>query len=1425
MAVATEYTKVAQELYLSYFGRPADSTGLASMTKALADAKAPTDTAGLAVAYNTNASVKQLMDSFGTSAESAALYPGSTADFLKAVYTNLFNRAPDAEGAAFWTKEIDSGRVSKGAAAYNILTGAIDAKGVDAQTVNKKVVVATNFTNAIDTTAEIKAYDGAPAAAEARKLLVGVSATTDDVVYQATVNSVLANLVLGTTPGATQSLTSLKDALVGTDANDTFVGTIFDNQNTLQGGDNIAGGGGNDTLRADIGNSQKFAFRAETTGVENVVLSAQAVATDTTDNNTVRTSEVAIDAERMVGVTRFEDSNSRADLLIEDIRILDSQITKDITIAMVQTDPGNVDFGVYFDQHSLRAAPVATAGASLRLQLMDTRASEQGLAKLLDNPYNGFIFSFNGTPIKVASEAIDQAQTYPDLLKALQAAIKLTPGVQNFIVTEGNSFTVADTKTGKPQTGTEIVITNPGAGTISLPKGSGWVAAAAVPPDSGLHTAILQGNPTSVVSKITSTVILDDVGRGSNGGDLVIGGLSTGDTSTSKGVERFEITVERTSRVQTINSTDNFLQEVVLVNGVIKGDVYVNGNANLKAVGTLGTPPNGGQVTLPGLGVDTPLPGTDTTNGGLQHGDKYGFHDVRLVDASTMAGNVNLTAVITDRSVAKYINKVDTQSNSAADNVAFSYTGGTANDTIAVDLDAGVAGSRSQIISGLEDFTFGLNGGSGNDALTLRVVPAVAGGPGAPVAGNSTFWNSNQDLNNNISISGGDGNDTIRKLGDGDTRIDGGAGDDTIYSENTGALVLQSYAYSGPVTTPATAVAIPAGTTATWAFNTTDQVAAAPADRFVGNMRSDTNESYFLFNTTVNVTYKGITSAILLNDISYKATDLQINQAIKKAINDNVVLNKLLVATDSPSGALTVTALSDGVHVVGDLTVGLVAPTALLGTLSASDLSAAATAYGLTADATGANVYAAIANAVATFGTNADYASNFATAYTDATLTVLAPMTGAESQSISDNIITPGTGNDVIVLGNKDGTAVAPATPTAAEFSIANNETVVYAGAFGNDTIVNFDVTGAGIDHLDFTAIGGNTLTTALTTNKSITIGAPTTAATALATTAIATLYTADNAAAQTHVYVAVDSATNVGTVYSIADAVGAANATVTLEGTIDLAASTLVPSLAGANLWSTLTQANFVNSSSANYFLLEGAAAFVPPVVVVPPTTVTYALDAATPAYNAGNAPVNFTVATPTSNFSSTVSNFATGDKFNFAAGQTVTVIDTVVGDNTVVLQAAGNGFTSNITVQTVSPAVIGTAVNTIALFNTFFGAGSLVAPGVSQTAINSSTTSLDAGSAAFSYAVATGTYTANVANFTAGDILNFVNGSAVTFLNTSTADNNVTISSVNGATTTTITLTGLAAGVDTALGVHATSDGTVAQFNAAIANGIVIA
>ena len=79
-------------------------------------------------------------------------------------------------------------------------------------------------------------------------------------------------------------------------------------------------------------------------------------------------------------------------------------------------------------------------------------------------------------------------------------------------------------------TGQNIVLTTNTAATFSTPAGSGWLATGTAPPLSNFYTNYFTGS-TASASLVTSTVILDDVGRGSTGGDLVIGGLSTGATS------------------------------------------------------------------------------------------------------------------------------------------------------------------------------------------------------------------------------------------------------------------------------------------------------------------------------------------------------------------------------------------------------------------------------------------------------------------------------------------------------------------------------------------------------------------------------------------------------------------------------------------------------------------------------------------------------------------------------------------------------------------------------------------------------------------------------------------------------------------------------------------------------------------------------
>ncbi len=80
--VASDYTTIVQQLYVSYFGRPADSGGFANFKTRMAQLQAPTDIQALTGAYKPNTPLGELIDSFGSSDESKALYSGDTAAFV-----------------------------------------------------------------------------------------------------------------------------------------------------------------------------------------------------------------------------------------------------------------------------------------------------------------------------------------------------------------------------------------------------------------------------------------------------------------------------------------------------------------------------------------------------------------------------------------------------------------------------------------------------------------------------------------------------------------------------------------------------------------------------------------------------------------------------------------------------------------------------------------------------------------------------------------------------------------------------------------------------------------------------------------------------------------------------------------------------------------------------------------------------------------------------------------------------------------------------------------------------------------------------------------------------------------------------------------------------------------------------------------------
>jgi hypothetical protein len=208
---AADYNNAVQELYIAYFGRPADPSGLANIEATLLAANAPTDLPGLSVAYSTNATVKAVIDGFGYSSESLTLYgSGTAATFVTAVFKNVFGRAPATAGLTYWSNAIQNQGLSMPDAAVSIMAGALQnntAAGlVDAQTILNKVAVASSFTTTLG--ANTSNYKGAAAAYAARVMLSEVTSTTTASGFQSNVTATIATIAAANKTNLTLSATT-----------------------------------------------------------------------------------------------------------------------------------------------------------------------------------------------------------------------------------------------------------------------------------------------------------------------------------------------------------------------------------------------------------------------------------------------------------------------------------------------------------------------------------------------------------------------------------------------------------------------------------------------------------------------------------------------------------------------------------------------------------------------------------------------------------------------------------------------------------------------------------------------------------------------------------------------------------------------------------------------------------------------------------------------------------------------------------------------------------------------------------------------------------------------------------------------------------------------------------------------------------------
>ncbi|KFE57140.1 DUF4214 domain-containing protein [Pseudomonas syringae] len=270
MAASTYFDQV-QQLYIAYFGRPADPVGLVFWATQI-------DTA--------NGSPGAMIAGFASSSESNALYAGvSTQQKITAIYVNLFNRQPEPAGLAFWVAQIESGALTQAQAAYQMQSSAGPG---DALAVVNKLAIAKSFTAQLDTPSEISGYSGATAAASGRAFLASVDATPTSLSNATASLSASVATATGTTivtpvtptpVDTAYTLNKSAETLTGGAGNDTFIGTLdasIPASETFNKGDSLDGGLGTDTLSLTVTGATASSWPAATlTNIEQLQIRDQ----------------------------------------------------------------------------------------------------------------------------------------------------------------------------------------------------------------------------------------------------------------------------------------------------------------------------------------------------------------------------------------------------------------------------------------------------------------------------------------------------------------------------------------------------------------------------------------------------------------------------------------------------------------------------------------------------------------------------------------------------------------------------------------------------------------------------------------------------------------------------------------------------------------------------------------------------------------------------------------------------------------------------------------------------------------------------------------------------------------------------------------------------------------------------------------------
>ena len=192
---AAAYQQQIENIYLAYYGRPADPTGLTYWEYQL---------------VNANGNLSTIINAFATSAESTALYGGlPVTQQINAIYESLFGHAADLAGLNYYVQAINSGTFTLASVALNIFNGATSG---DATILAQKIAYSAAFTTAVAGSAEAQnAYIGTTSSTNTRTVIDNITTAASEQTAITNLTTTLANIDV-TTPlantGGTTAITN-----------------------------------------------------------------------------------------------------------------------------------------------------------------------------------------------------------------------------------------------------------------------------------------------------------------------------------------------------------------------------------------------------------------------------------------------------------------------------------------------------------------------------------------------------------------------------------------------------------------------------------------------------------------------------------------------------------------------------------------------------------------------------------------------------------------------------------------------------------------------------------------------------------------------------------------------------------------------------------------------------------------------------------------------------------------------------------------------------------------------------------------------------------------------------------------------------------------------------------------------------------------